>query len=196
MIFSFDFSFQMQFHQNQRVSANVSPLVKWHLLTEECFVGKFPTGSCQEGASAGAGGEERGVSPAPGRTFPTELLWLGTGCQETRRRALPAAVPRCPHCPEPRQPLSGSSTVWIGPRGTAAGATLARREQPFVLPSQPSRGCDEGGNVSHSDQVIHCPGPVLNPPSCPSQSTGRIQSLPSYFYKACSVVRKERVPSG
>lgn len=51
MIFSFDFSFQMQFHQNQCVSANVSPLVKWHLLTEKCFVGKFLSGSCQEPAT-------------------------------------------------------------------------------------------------------------------------------------------------
>lgn len=29
----------------------------------------------------------------------------------------------------------------------------------------PWPGCDGGGNVSHSYQVIHCPGPVLSPPS-------------------------------
>lgn len=29
----------------------------------------------------------------------------------------------------------------------------------------PGRDVMEGGNVSHSYQVIHCPGPVLNPPS-------------------------------
>lgn len=41
MIFSFDFSFQMQFRQNQRIPANASPLAKWHLLTGKGFGGTF-----------------------------------------------------------------------------------------------------------------------------------------------------------
>lgn len=114
MIFSFDFSFQMQFHQNQCVSANVSPLVKWHLLTEKCFVGNFPTGSCRERATAAAGREERGVSPAPGlelsrrsqaagRTFQSEPSRLERGRQETR----PGLCPR--PCPAAHAPPSEGS---------------------------------------------------------------------------------------
>lgn len=201
----------MQFHQNQCVSANVSPLVKWHLLTEKCFVGKFRTGSCREQPPAAAGREEQGVSPAPGlqllqrrgapgRTFQMELLWLEIRCQEIRcqetsTRALPAAAgPRCPHTAQGRQPVElspcPSTALDRAPRhGSKCHPGTASTAVCFPL-------ADEGGNVSHSYQVIHCPGPMLNPPSSPSESAGRIQSLPSYFYKACSIVRKERVPSG
>lgn len=87
MIFSFDFSFQMQFHQNQCISANVSPLVKWHPLTGKGLVRKLLTSSrgCRQ---------ERSSRECP---VGTELCQAVPGCAG-RAAAVPLAS-----LPEPLQ---------------------------------------------------------------------------------------------
>jgi len=164
MVFSFDFSFQMQFHQNQCISANVSPLAKWHLLTEERFVAQLLPGSCRGRATLcgwkrGARGPAGAQPPAPGRTPPTQPLRPAIGRRERSTRALPV-----PHAAARWRPISGKAQP--RPEPGAGSGPVARQPVPPRHGENshlsPRWGCDEGGNVPPSHQVIHCPGPVLS----------------------------------